>query len=90
MKKSPLVAASAMELIFGQSGASVISIAVIISTFGALNGSILASARVQFAMAKDNLFFNYLGKIHPKFGNTSHISHYSGIMVKCTCPFRIL
>ncbi|MBK7981283.1 MAG: amino acid permease [Ignavibacteriae bacterium] len=73
MKKSPLVAASAMELIFGQSGASVISIAVIISTFGALNGSILASARVQFAMAKDNLFFNYLGKVHPKFG-TPHTS----------------
>ncbi|MBK7105624.1 MAG: amino acid permease [Ignavibacteriae bacterium] len=73
MKNSPLVAASAMEILFGPSGASIISIAVIISTFGALNGSILASARVQFAMAKDNLFFNFLGKVHPKFG-TPHTS----------------
>jgi len=73
MSKSPLVAASAAERIFGVNGASIISIAVIISTFGALNGSILATARVQFAMARDRLFFSPLGKIHPKFG-TPHVS----------------
>ncbi len=68
MAKSPLVAATAAQKIFGSAGASIISIAVIISTFGALNGSILASARVQFAMARDNLFFTVLGKVHPRFG----------------------
>ena len=73
MAKSPLVAASAAQVIFGNSGASIISIAVIISTFGALNGSILSTARVQFAMARDNLFFKSIGKIHPRFG-TPHIS----------------
>ncbi len=73
MSRSPLVAASAAEAIFGKSGASIISIAVIISTFGALNGSILSTARVQFAMARDNLFFNSIGKIHPRYG-TPHIS----------------
>jgi APA family basic amino acid/polyamine antiporter len=73
MAKSPLVAATAMEIIFGTAGGSIIAIAVIISTFGALNGSILASARVQFAMAKDNLFFNFLSKVHPKF-STPHTS----------------
>src|SRR4030066_2559005 len=85
MANSPLVAASAIEVIFGSAGASVISIAVIVSTFGALNGSILASARVQFAMARDNLFFNVLGKVHPKFG-TPHVSLviqgiWSGVLV---------
>jgi APA family basic amino acid/polyamine antiporter len=73
MAKSPLVAASAAEVIFGAKGASIISIAVIVSTFGALNGSILSTARVQFAMSRDNLFFKSIGKIHPKFG-TPHIS----------------
>ena len=73
MAKSPLVAASAAQVIFGTSGASIISIAVIISTFGALNGSILSTARVQFAMARDNLFFKSIGKIHPKFA-TPHVS----------------
>jgi APA family basic amino acid/polyamine antiporter len=73
MADSPLVAASAAEVIFGAAGASIISIAVIISTFGALNGSLLATARVHYAMAKDKLFFSPLSKIHPKFG-TPHIS----------------
>ncbi|MDP2365514.1 MAG: amino acid permease, partial [Ignavibacteria bacterium] len=66
MAKSPLVAASAAELIFGNYGASLISIAVIISTFGALNGSILSTARVCFAMSRKNMFFKKLGNIHPK------------------------
>ncbi len=73
MMKSPLVAATAAEKIFGSSGGSIISIAVIISTFGALNGSLLATARVQYAMARTKLFFEPLGRIHPKF-STPHIS----------------
>ncbi|HED05834.1 MAG TPA: APC family permease [Ignavibacteria bacterium] len=73
MAKSPLVAASAAHVIFGNRGADLISIAVIISTFGALNGSILATARVPFAMARDKLFFKKLEKIHPRYG-TPHIS----------------
>jgi len=73
MKDSPLVAASAVEKIFGVKGASILVILVIISTFGALNGSLLAAARVQFAMARTNLFFSYLGKVHPKY-STPHTS----------------
>lgn len=73
MAKSPLVAATAAEKIFGSSGASLISIAVIISTFGALNGSILATARVPYAMARADLFFHKLGEVHPRFG-TPHVA----------------
>lgn len=73
MAQSPLVAATASELIFGKNGAAIISIAVIVSTFGALNGSILATARVCFAMARNNMFIKKLGEIHPKFG-TPHTS----------------
>jgi len=73
MKGLHLVAASAAEKIFGTAGASIISVVVIISSFGALNGSILASARVQFAMARTKMFFFSLGKVHPKF-KTPHVS----------------
>ncbi len=73
MAKSPLVAASAAEAIFGKNGASIITIAVIVSTFGAVSASILTTARVQFAMARDKMFFSPLGKVHPKFG-TPHVS----------------
>lgn len=73
MAKSPLVAASAAEVVFGSYGASIISIAVIISAFGALNGNILSTARVCFAMARNNMFLKVLDKIHPKYA-TPHTS----------------
>jgi len=73
MAKSKLVAADAAGKIFGSAGAAIISISVIISAFGALNGSLLSTARVHFAMARDGLFFKNMGKIHPRFG-TPHIS----------------
>lgn len=73
MANSPLVAATASELVFGKYGASIIAIAVIISTFGALNGNILSTARVCFAMARNNMFIKSLDKIHPKFA-TPHTS----------------
>ncbi len=73
MAESPLVAASASEIVFGHSGAAIISIAVIVSTFGALNGGILATARVCFAMARSNMFIKSLDKIHPRFA-TPHTS----------------
>lgn len=70
---SPLIGATAAEKIFGHIGGEIISLAVIISTFGALNGSILATARVQYAMSERNLFFKSLAKIHPRY-KTPHVS----------------
>jgi APA family basic amino acid/polyamine antiporter len=40
---------------------------VMLSVFGTLNGSILSSPRVFFAMAEDGLFFKTVGRVHPKF-----------------------
>ena len=51
------VGTALMEHIFGPSGAVVMAIAIMISTFGCNNGLILAGARVYFAMARDRLFF---------------------------------
>ena len=73
MAKSPLVAATAAEFVFGSKGAILISIAVIISTFGALNGNILSTARVCFAMSRNNMFIKSLDKIHPRYA-TPHTS----------------
>ncbi|MCK7524686.1 MAG: amino acid permease [Ignavibacteriales bacterium] len=73
MAQSPLVAATAAEFVFGSKGAILISIAVIISTFGALNGNILSTARVCFAMSRNNMFIKSLDKIHPRYA-TPHTS----------------
>lgn len=73
MAESPLVGATAASIVFGSNGAILISISVIISTFGALNGNILSTARVCFAMAKNNMFIKSLDKIHPRYA-TPHTS----------------
>lgn len=44
----------------------IVAAILVVSALGAMNGSILASARVPFAMARDGLFFSALGKLSGK------------------------
>jgi basic amino acid/polyamine antiporter, APA family len=67
MQKSPLVAADTMAAIVGRGGAGFISVIVMISTFGSLMGSMLATPRVFFAMADDRLFFPVIARVHPQW-----------------------
>lgn len=55
----------------GAQAALLVSVLIMVSTFGATNGSILTSARIYYAMARDNIFFTALGKTHPKFHTPS-------------------
>lgn len=61
------VAVVMMQKMFGTAGGTFVSIAVMISIFAALNGSILSGARVPFAMSRDGLFFHAIGDIHPTY-----------------------
>jgi amino acid transporter len=65
MQTSPLVAADTMSLIAAR-GAGFISVIVMISTFGALMGSVLASPRIFFAMADDGLLWRPIAAVHEK------------------------
>lgn len=67
------VGTAAAEIIFGAPGKFIMAGAIMISTFGCLNGLILAGARVYYAMAKDGLFFKKAGILNretnvPVFG----------------------
>ena len=65
--RSSRVGADAAVRIFGHTGSYLVSLLIIISTLGALNGSILAAPRVYYAMAKDGLFFRWFMRVHPRF-----------------------
>ena len=54
---SDRVATAAVEVTLGQAGAMLMALAIMISTFGCVNGLVLAGARVYYAMAQDGLFF---------------------------------
>jgi APA family basic amino acid/polyamine antiporter len=51
------VGTAAMQAIFGEPGAKLMAAAILISTFGCVNGLVLAGARIYYAMAGDGLFF---------------------------------
>ena len=73
LSKSTLVAATAAERSIGSRGAVFVAALVMISTFGSLNGSILTSPRVFFALAEDGLFFRSVAAVHPRY-RTPHIA----------------
>jgi APA family basic amino acid/polyamine antiporter len=67
------VAEKAASALLGAGAATFIAIAIVISTFGATNGTILAGARVYYAMAEDGLFFRSVARVHRRY-RTPHVS----------------
>jgi APA family basic amino acid/polyamine antiporter len=61
---TPPVATVMMERIFPRVGVTLMTAAILISTFGCNNGLILAGARAYYAMARDGLFFERAGRLN--------------------------
>src|SRR5437588_798501 len=55
------VASATADVSFPGAGATIMAVAIMISTFGCNNGLILAGARAYYAMARDGLFFRRVG-----------------------------
>lgn len=64
---SKWVAVEAMEAAIGGLGGILVSLAVMLNTFGSVNAQVLVKARSIFAMARDGLFFKFVSELHPKY-----------------------
>jgi basic amino acid/polyamine antiporter, APA family len=51
----------------GPGGGTFLSLTVMLSIVGAVNGCVLTAARIPFAQARDGLFFARFGRVHPRF-----------------------
>ena len=51
------LAVAAASVIFGSAGRAIIAVLIMVSTFGCINGLVMAGARVYYTMAQDGLFF---------------------------------
>jgi APA family basic amino acid/polyamine antiporter len=60
-------AADVAARLMGETGARVVSLLIVVSTFGFLNLSLLTAPRVYYAMAADGLFFRSLARLSPRF-----------------------
>jgi APA family basic amino acid/polyamine antiporter len=65
--------ALAMDRTLGVVGGTLLAAIVVFSTFGSLNGAMLASPRLFYAMGKADLFLRFTTRIHPVF-KTPHLS----------------
>jgi APA family basic amino acid/polyamine antiporter len=61
------VAAAALMRATGPAAGSLVSLLIMISIFGATNGTALTAARAYYAMAEDGLFFKAVARVHPRF-----------------------
>jgi len=72
MNGSDLVVSDAASVFLGNKGAAIVTLIILISLIGANNGFVLTSARINYAMAKDKLFFYQASQIHPRFKSPSN------------------
>jgi len=70
---STRVAADAMSRILGPRGSVAITLLIIVSALGSLNGIALAGPRVYYAMAQDGLAFRWMAALHPQ-RQTPHLA----------------
>lgn len=69
---SERVAGDAMSQIFARGG-QMVSLAIMVSVFGTIGIYTMSAPRIYYAMAKDEIFFPSLARLHPKF-HTPHIA----------------
>jgi APA family basic amino acid/polyamine antiporter len=67
MASTARVGEAAAQALFGSTGARLLSLAVVVSTFGCLSATILYSSRTYQPMAEDGVFFPSLAAIHPRY-----------------------
>lgn len=63
---SEQVGASVAERVLGHAGGGLVSLIILMSIIGTLNGCFLTSPRIYFAQARDGLFFRKFAEVHPK------------------------
>jgi len=73
LSQSRLIASTAAERIpfLGGAGGAVIAAVVMLSTFSSVNGSMMTSPRIFFAMADRGLFFKGVARVSPRFASPS-------------------
>ena len=64
---SPLVASDAIAIALGNTSGAIVAAMIVICTLGAVNGNLMATCRITFAMGKDKVFLPWVGKTHTRY-----------------------
>lgn len=82
MGENKIAATEVAGALMGNTGRIIISVLIILSTFGALNVLILLYSRLYYRMAQENFFFSKAASVHPKY-RTPHLSLFYSMIWSC-------
>jgi len=68
VRRSDSVAVDVAGALFGNAGQVYVTLLVLVSTLGSIAGMIIGASRVFYAMGRENLFFSWVGRVHPHRG----------------------
>ncbi|HEV2385829.1 MAG TPA: amino acid permease [Candidatus Acidoferrales bacterium] len=77
---SPHVVSDAVRQFAGSRAAAWLTLAMVLCALGTLNSSILSGARVDYAMARDGIFFRVARGIHPRFRTPANALIFQGCL----------
>lgn len=83
--EAPVADAAAQIPIIGSAAGKVIAVMAIIVITGSLSSCIMFQPRIEYAMARDGLFFKSFGKVHPKWETP-----YFSILVQCALAIVLI
>jgi basic amino acid/polyamine antiporter, APA family len=64
---SSLVASDAISVAIGNTAGAVVAALIVVCTLGAINGNVMATTRITYAMGKDKAFPAWAGKEHKRY-----------------------
>ncbi len=67
MAASEQIGTDAVTILLGPRAGNLLTLAVVVSSFGCLASTILYSSRIYVPMARDGLFFRAAGYVHPRW-----------------------
>jgi APA family basic amino acid/polyamine antiporter len=79
ISSSSRVGADLATRTLGKTGGAFVSLTVLLSIVGAVNGCVLTAARIPFAQARDGLFFARFANVHPRFGTPGPAIVWGGV-----------
>lgn len=83
---SKAVATDAIGAALGQTGEAIVAAMIVVCTLGSINGNVMATARITYAMGKDGTFAPWTGREHRRFQTPANALLLHGVW---TCLFII-
>jgi len=86
LDENQIAAAEMSKRIFGNSGNFLISLLILISALGSLNGIVITYSRMYFKMAMDGSFFAKAAAVHERY-ETPHVALLMAMFMSCLLVF---